>query len=581
MTYTTMKTPDFFKRSELTATLWAFRKEFLVVGLFSMIANLLMLTPTLYMLQVFDRVMISRSGTTLLALSLVALFLFGVMAFAEWIRSRLLVRTGVRLDEELNSRVFNASFEAALRQSGRNPTQAFSDLTNIRQFLTGNGIFAFFDMPWAPLYVLVTFLLHPLLGVLSLLFAVILIITTLTSSRLQKNATKAVRDASSDVNGYLHSKLRNSEVIEALGMLGHLRRRWQNRQNQHLLAVSGAADLAGRVQAMSKFVRYSQQSLMLGAGALLVTQGELTTGGMIAANVLMSRALAPIDLITATWQQFLSARRSFESLEELLQENPGRSAGAVHEVPTGKISIEMLVATAEGRASPILKRLDAIFPSAEVVAIIGPSGSGKSTLARSLVGIWPQRTGRVLIDDEVIETWSREELGPHIGYLPQDIELLDGSIAENIARFGSVEPALVIEAAKRTGIHEMILRFPGGYDAPMGEAGNMLSGGQRQRIGLARAIYGNPSMVILDEPNANLDDAGEAALVETVRHLKAAGKTVIFISHRLHILGVADRIMVLVDGEIRHYGPRDEVLAALYPAPSSSTSNGFTTPQPA
>lgn len=574
-----MRTPVFFKRSELAATLWVFRREFFVVGIFSMVVNLLMLTPTLYMLQVFDRVLISQNGLTLIALSAIALFLFGVMAFAEWVRSRVLVGAGVRLDEALNTRVFNATFEAALKQSGRNPVQAFTDLTNIRQFLTGNGIFAFFDTPWTPIYLLVLFLLHPWLGVLAFVFVLLLGALTYYGHRFTQNSTAGVLETASDVNAYMHSKLRNAEVIEALGMLDHLRRRWRNRQYRHLQAAALSQDQNRRLQSLTKFVRYSQQSLMLAAGALLVIDGELTIGGMIAGNVLMTRALAPIDLMTSSWKSFITARTAFHALETLLQDNPQRATGVLRPAPTGDLRIEQLVARAEGRAEPILRGLDAEFAPGSITAIIGPSGSGKSTLARCLVGIWPQRAGRVLLDGEDLSNWSRSELGPHIGYLPQDIEMLEGTIAENIARLGAIESEKVIEAARRSGIHDMILRFPMGYDTPMGEAGNMLSGGQRQRIGLARAIYGNPALIVLDEPNANLDDAGEAALVETLRHLKSLGKTVLLITHRMNIIAAVDRILLLVDGQIRLHGPRAEVIAALSPAPRAASPDAA--PQPA
>ncbi len=576
-----MKTPAFFRRSELAETLWSFRREFLVVGIFSLVVNLLMLTPTLYMLEVFDRVMGSQSGFTLIAVSLITLFLFAIMAFAEWSRSRLLVRVGVRLDKQLNTRVFNASFESALTQAGHNPTQAFSELTQARQFLTGNGIFAFFDAPWTPIYLLVLFMLHPLLGWLSVFFALMLAALSYLSHRLTRESTAGVIDTSTQVNAYIHSKLRNAEVIESLGMLDNLRRRWLNRQVKHILAVSTSQEINQRLQAVSKFVRYSQQSLMLGAGAMLVIQGELTPGGMIAANVLMGRALAPIDLITSSLKSFVTARTSFESLEALLAAYPDRAARAVHGDPQGHMQIEDLVATAPGRQSPILKSLNADFPAGDIIAIIGPSGSGKSTLARALVGIWPHRQGRVLLDGEPIESWDRSELGAHIGYLPQDIELLEGSIAENIARFGEIDPEKVIDAAKSTGIHDMILHFPKGYDTPMGEAGNVLSGGQRQRIGLARAVYGAPTLVVLDEPNANLDDAGEAALVETLGRLKAQGKTVFLITHRTSIISAVDRILLLIDGQIRLYGPRADVLAALQSPATAQPSPAANAPQPA
>ena len=575
-----MKTPSFFQRSELTAALWSFRREFLVVGIFSLVINLLMLTPTLYMLQVYDRFMVGRSELTLIAISLITLFLFAVMAFAEWSRSRLLVRLGVRLDESLSSRVFNACFESHLNQSTDNPVQAFSNLTNIRQFLTGNGIFAFFDAPWTPIYLLVLFMLHPSLGMLSVFFAAILTGLAIFSHRQTQAPTQKTAEAGVAVGMYLHSKLRNAEIIDALGMLGNLRRRWLGRHQRHMGLYSLSQDTQRRIQALTKFVRYSQQSLMLGAGALLVIKGDLTVGGMIAANVLMSRALQPIDAIVGSWTSWQSARKAFESLEALLRDHPDRPAGMVHEDLRGAVHIENLVATATNRSQPILAGLSAEFPAGEVIAIVGPSGSGKSTLARCLVGIWPEVQGRVLLDGKPIESLDRGELGPFIGYLPQDIELFEGSVAENIARFGEIDPQKVIEAAQRTGVHDMILRFPRGYDTPMGEAGSFLSGGQRQRIGLARAMYGNPSLIVLDEPNANLDDVGETALIAAVRDLKAQGMTVFLITHRMNILGVADRILVLNNGEIQIYGTRQQVLAAAQPPAPAERSHVANT-QPA
>jgi len=576
-----MKTPSFFQRSELSATLWTFRREFVVCTIFTVIVNILMLTPTLYMLQIFDRVMLSGSELTLTALTLVMLFFFAVMAFSEWSRSRLLVRVGVKLDERLNSRVFNASFEAYLNQLGRNPVQAFSDLTNVRQFLTGQGLFAFMDAPWAPIYIIVLYMLHPWLGLLAVFFSLILIGVAYMGHRLSSKSLENAMDAGMQINTYVHSKLRNAQVIESMGMLNDLRRLWQIRHRQHLGLNHNAQDLSARLQALTKFVRYTQQSLTLGAGAMLVIRGELTPGAMIAANALMSRATAPIDLMVSTWKASLAARTAFVRLEGLLAEHPERDVGLVHGVPQGHMRIEQLVATAPGRAAPILKGLSADFPAGETVAVIGPSGSGKSTLARALVGIWPYVEGKVLIDGEPIQSWNREELGPFIGYLPQDIELFEGSIAENIARFGTVDPEKVILAARRAGVHDMILRFPRGYDTSMGEAGNLLSGGQRQRIGLARAMYDDPSLIVLDEPNSNLDDVGEAALVKAVQDLKQQGKTVFLITHRLSIVGIADRILVMNDGVIQLYGPRQEVIAALQPKQAAPGNAAGGAPQPA
>jgi ATP-binding cassette subfamily C exporter for protease/lipase len=561
-----MKTPAFFQRSELTATLWTFRYEFLMVGFFSMVANVLMLSPTLYMLQVYDRVMASQSELTLLAMSLLTLGLFGIMAFAEWMRSRVLVQAGVRLDARLGTQVFNASFESHLSQSGASPARAFGDLIQVRQFLTGNGIFAFFDAPWAPIYMAVLFLLHPWLGVLGVVFALVQAALAWIGHRHTLAPSEAASAANAEAGNFLQSKLRNAEVIESMGMLGNLRQRWAQRHTASLDQATIAQALTHRVVAWSKFIRYSQQSLALGVGALLVIDGQLSPGGMIAANVLMTRALAPIDQIVSGWRGFIAAAAAFGRLEKLLLDFPARDAALSRVAPKGQVDLRELVASAPGRSSPILKNISLTVPQGNVLVVLGPSGSGKSTLARVLMGVWPDVSGEVLLDGLPVNSWDRAELGPHLGYLPQDIELFEGTLAENIARFGEVNSEHVIEAARSSGLHDMILRFPKGYDTSIGEAGSLLSGGQRQRIGLARAIYGNPSLIVLDEPNANLDEAGEAALVNTVLSVKAKGKTVVLITHRPGILAVADRLLLLQDGRVQAEGPRDAVLAAMQAA---------------
>ena len=558
-----MKIPDIFNRNELTRTLWDFRYEFMVAGLFSMIANLLMLAPTLYMLQVYDRVLVSQNTGTLLVVSIITLFFLVVLSFSEWARSKLLVRSGIRMDQMLSRKLFHASYEAHLNPAVSNPTRAFADLTELRQFLTGNGIFAFFDAPWAPIYIAVLFLLHPWLGVMALGFAAVQSVLAWWGSQATKPAQAQASKSQLEVSGYLQSKFRNAEVIESMGMLKHLYRRWAERNANAMGANLKAQDVASRVTAWSKFVRYSQQSLALGGGALLVIHGELSPGAMIAANVLMTRALAPIDLMVGTWSGFVNARDAFNRLSELLAAHPLRDIPALGIAPKGDVVLKDVVASAPGRDTPILQGVSAIMPPGTVTVVLGASGSGKSTLARVLLGIWPHSSGQVLLDGQGIGKWNRMELGPHIGYLPQDIELFDGTIAENIARSGQVESEKVIEAAEAAGLHTMILRFPKGYDTPMGEAGGLLSGGQRQRIGLARAMYGMPALVVLDEPNANLDDEGENALVRAVQGLKAQGKTVVLISHRPGIVSVADRLLILQNGTVQASGPRDGVLAAL------------------
>ncbi len=558
-----MRMPTLFQRSQLARILWSFRREFAIVALLSMAANLLMLSPMLYMLQIYDRVLTSQNQLTLLMLSLIIIVFIAVMAFAEWIRSRLLVRAGVRFDEALNGRIFRAGFRAELEQSGHNPSQALSDLTNIRQFLTGHGTIAFFDLPWTPIYIGVSFLLHPVLGWVSIFFVTNLLILAIVSRRLAAKPGEEASKAEVEVNTFVFNKLRNSEVIESMGMLADLRSRWAGRHQHHLGLQSVAQAVTRRTTAIAKFLRFTQQSLSLAVAALLTINGEISVGSMIAANVLMSRASQPIETIVATWASFLSARSAFGRLGHLLDAHPDEAAGKRIELPSGEIALEGVVATAPNRPESILKTIDKQFPAGQMTAIIGPSGSGKSTLARVLVGIWPYTEGQVLLDGHPLPSWDRTALGPAIGYLPQDIELFDGTIADNIARFGDLDAAKVIDAAKRTGMHEMILRMPKGYDTPIGDSGTYLSGGQRQRVALARALYGDPRLVVLDEPNANLDDAGDEALIEAIRDLKSRGRTVFIVTHRFNALAIADRVLLLNNGVIAADGSRDEVLATL------------------
>ena len=553
---------------ELWSTLLMFRREFLIVGLLSAGVNVLMLTPTLYMLQVFDRVMVSQNDLTLIAVSLITLALYGLMAVGEWLRSRLLVATGVRMDEQLSTRVFNASFEshlAGMSEPGRGPGRAFADLLQVRQFITGNGVFAFFDLPWVPIYIAVMFLLHPLLGWVSVFFAILQSAMAWVGNRRTLEPAEGAQAAQTDENLYTQGKLRNAEVLESMGMVGNLQKHWWDRHLKTLHHHHRSQSLSHRIMAVSKFVRYVQQSASLGLGALLVIWGELSPGAMIAANVLMGRALAPIDMLVGTWKSFLTAREAFKRLAGLLDQHPERDPALQRTSPLGALTLKAVVATAPSRAMPILKGIDLQIDPGTVLVVMGPSGSGKSTLARVMLGIWGDVRGEVLLDGRPIEGWDRSDLGPHVGYLPQDIELFDGTIAENIARFGEIDPNAVIAAAQAAGLHDMILRFPKGYDTPMGEAGSLLSGGQRQRVALARAIYGDPKLVVLDEPNANLDDVGEAALARAVLALKNKGSTVILVTHRPGAVAVADRLLVIRDGMVQIEGPRDQVIAAMRP----------------
>lgn len=554
---------------DLRQVMLAFRKEFWVVGGFSAVSNLLMLMPTIYMMQVFDRVMLSGSGTTLLILSLITLLMYLLMAVAEWSRTRVLVRAGVRLDDEMGSRAFHSVFSAYLKRTSDNPSRAFSDLTELRYFITGRGIIAFFDAPWTPIYIAVLWLLHPALGAFALLFMVVQLAVARFGHARQVAPTEASTLAQAEEARFLQSKLRGADVVESMGMLPALRSRWLARRRAALALHAKAKTVAHAMTASSGFMRYLQQSLSLAVGAWLAVEGEITAGAMIAANVLTSRALAPIDQLVSGWSHFLSAKGAFDRLQGLFAQLELENPALSRMPPQGALSLQEVTVVAPGRTHPILQSVSLDFPVGTVTAVLGPSGSGKSTLARVLMGIWPPSAGQVLLDGQPLSNWSREALGEHVGFLPQGVELFDGSIADNIARFREVDSEAVVRAAQSAGLHDMILRLPQGYDTLVAENGGSLSGGQRQRIGLARALYGQPRMVVLDEPNSNLDDVGEAALLSAVRGLKAQGATVVLISHRPQVLAVADRMVVMQQGRVQAAGPRDAVLAAIQQSRSS------------
>lgn len=550
-------------RTELAEVLFSFRKAFYTAGLFSMFINVLGLVPSIYMLQVYDRVLQSRNVTTLVMLTLILLVFYTILGMLELARSKLLIRVGAQLDVKLNDRVFVASFEQNLKRAGGNAGQALNDLTNIRQFLTGNGLFAFFDAPWAPVYLLVIFMFSPWLGGFALLSSIALFsLAWATEMATRKPLAEAAMTAASAGN-FATNNLRNAEVIEAMGMLDNLKRRWLVRQLKFLSLQNEASDKAAVISATTKATRIAVQSLMLGGGALLVIDGAMTPGSMIAGSILLGKALGPVELAIGIWKQLLSARTAYHRLEGLLQNNPVRDAGMSLPRPQGKLLVEGVTATPPGTQTVVLKQVGFAVSAGEVVGVIGPSASGKSTLARLMVGVWPTVAGKVRLDGADVFSWNKQQLGPAVGYLPQDIELFEGSIAENIARFGQVDSDKVVEAAQLAGVHEMILRFPKGYDTPIGEGGSSLSGGQRQRIGLARAMYGNPAFVVLDEPNSNLDEIGEAALVRAVLELKRRGTTVMLITHRTSILAAVDKLLLLVEGAVQLYGPRDQVLQAI------------------
>ena len=547
------------KTSELREVLNSFRQHFIWAGVFSLFINLLLLTSPIYMLQIYDRVLSSRNVTTLVVISIGAMFMFMIYSALETQRSRVLVRIGGSLDRRLNARVFNAVFKGALQRPGMTG-QAIRDLDTVREFLTGSGLFAFFDAPWLPIYLLAVFLIHPLLGVVATIGGVMLFILAV----LQELATrKTLSDASLaglNANRTLDNSLRNAEAIAAMGMMPAMLERWQQRRQQTLVLQALASDRAGVILAVSKFVRIALQTAMLGFGAYLVIHNEITSGTMIASSIMMGKALAPIEMAVATWKQLLAARSSYDRLSGILTAVRADDRRMELPTPIGNIELERVVAAPPMSNIPVIKGVSFRISAGDVLGIIGPSAAGKSSLARLLVGIWPAHSGVVRIDGSDVQSWNKDQLGPHIGYLPQDIELFEGTVAENIARFGAVEPEAVIDAARLAGVHDMILQLGQGYDTMIGAGGATLSGGQRQRIGLARALYKLPALIVLDEPNSNLDRDGEAALARTLAELKEKKRTTLVITHRPNILASVDFIMVMTAGLIESFGPRDEIL---------------------
>ncbi len=560
--------------NEIAASLAACRGAFVSVGVFSAIINLLMLAPSLYMLQVYDRVLASRNQTTLLVLTLLILAVFVCMNALEFVRSWVLIRVSSQLDLKLNQRVYTAAFEQNLTGAKTNAGQPLNDLTNIRQFMTGNGVFAFFDAPWFPVYLLVIFLFDATLGVFALCGALLLLALAFVNELVSRKPLAEASSMAIAASNYATNDLRNAEVIEAMGMLPNMLARWSKLQVRFLQLQAQASENAGVVGAATKFVRVSLQSLILGFAALLVLDQKITGGMMIVASVLMGRALNPVEQVINIWRTWSSARSAYLRLQTLLGNYPVREVGMRLPDPLGQVSLEAVTAAPPGAEVAVIKGLGFALVPGDVLGIVGPSGAGKSTLARLIVGVWPAAAGHVRLDGVDLFIANKDVLGPHIGYLPQDIELFAGSVCENIGRFGSIDAEKVILAAKRSGVHEMILRFPHGYDTQLGEGGAGLSGGQKQRIGLARALYGDPALIVLDEPNSNLDEPGELALIAAINDLRERDKTVVVISHRTTIIAVTSKLLLLTDGVARMFGPTRKVLDDLTRASQQSAPQG-------
>ena len=531
------------------------------MALFSALLNVLYLTGSFYMLQVYDRVLPSRSVPTLVGITLLALILFAIQGVFDIVRSRILVRVGSALDEAISGRVHSIVMKLPLTGATSRGVQPLRDLDQIRSFLSGIGPAAFFDLPWMPLYLGVCFLFHPLIGTAATLGGLALVVVALLTEMLTRAPSAEAAKLVGERNALAEAHRRNTEVVHAMGMAGRVGALWSECNRRCLAAQQRTADIAAGLGGLSKILRMALQSGVLGIGAWLVINEQATGGIIIASSILTSRALAPIELSISQWRGFVAARQGWRRLNDLLVQMPSDQTRMALPKPANTLAIENVSIMAPGTSRVIVHEVSFHLTAGQGLGIIGASASGKSSLARAIVGVWPAARGRIRIDGAALDQWSSEELGAHIGYLPQDMSLFAGTVAENIARFDPQRSAeAVMAAATEAGVHDLILRLPNGYETQIGEAGSALSGGQRQRIGLARALYGDPFLVVLDEPNANLDQEGERALTSAIRSVRARGGIVVVVAHRPSALAGVDTLLVVRGGRLQAFGSKEAVL---------------------
>lgn len=563
--------------SVIASALAACRRGFVGAGIFSLGVNVLMLTAPLYMLQVFDSVLTSRSTDTLLLLTLVAAIALLTLGALDGVRGVLLARIGGWLDDALGPPVLRAGVEGALATGAPASVQGLRDLSTLRGFLSGNGIIPMMDAPWIPVFIAVIFLLHPMLGWLAIFGGIILfvmaIVNELTTRRQYGDASRG----SMATLGHAEAATRNADAIQAMGMLDNLIRHWRSRHGEASRSLAEAVSRGSAIAATSKFLRLVLQVLLMGSGAYLVILNELTPGSMIAASVLMGRALAPIDQSIVGWRSFISARAAYQRLTKSLSIPVGETTTTPLPRPTGSVSAEGVSYIHPGCDEPTVRSVSFAIQPGEALGLIGPTAAGKTTLARLLVGNLHPRAGKVRLDGVNLARWNAEDRGQYVGYLPQDVELFAGTVKDNIARLGEAKPEDVMTAAKIAGVHELILRLPKAYDTEIGPDGAALSGGERQRIALARAIFGKPALLVLDEPNASLDNEGDTALLRAIHFMKQQGTTIIVISHRPHVMRLMDKILVVRDGRNAMFGPRDEVMEKLASAAQEDANNAKAT----
>ena len=568
--------------SELRLAVSSLRPYFVRAAWFSLFSCLLVLAPSGYMLEVYDRVVNSRNHLTLVMLTLAVLGAYLLMEVLEWARAQIMHEAGAQLDAQLRSRIFSAIFQANLKKIPGGSLQPLNDLRTLRDFLGSPPLLALMEAPVSLVFLALVFAVSPLLGWAAIVGSLLQVFIGWLNERNTQPPLVAANRYAIAAQQYADGSLRNAQVIESMGMLRDIHRRWMARQREFLNLQALASDRAGGYQAMTKFLQTVMGSLLLGLGAWLLLHNSLNGGSgmMLVASILGGRVLAPLVQIVTQWRLVVNMRDAWQRLDSLLTAIPPKPETMALPAPCGALQVESLAAAAPGNNVAILKNVAFKLTPGEVLVVVGPSAAGKTTLARLLVGLWPAASGKVRLDGADVFTWDKSELGPYLGYLPQGVELLEGTLAENIARFGDVRPAAVRTAAQAVGLHDFIMDLPLGYDSPVGRDGAMLSGGQRQRVALARAIYGDPVLVVLDEPNSSLDDAGDAALAAAILELKARGTTFVIMTHRTSVLAVADKMMILQDGTMQAFGPRDEVLATLKKANSQAAATAPATSPP-
>ncbi len=549
-------------RQEFRAAFWSAKGLFVVAAVMSFFVNLLMLTGPLFMLQVYDRVLASGSIPTLQALFLLVAGLFLVMGLLDFLRGRVLANAGARFQAMLDGRAFEATMQTALVPEERaKPATAMRDLESIQQFLSGPAPYAFFDAPWTPIYIAVIFVLHPWLGWFAIGAAILLFTIAFLNQVMTLKPEMESRQANAAAEKYSESVRREAEAVRALGMIDTAKAQWGKQRGEALVAQMVHSGRAGFFQAMSKSLRLFLQSAILAVGALLAVRNEISPGVMIAGSIMMGRALAPIDQAISQWRIFIRARQASKSLEQFFATVPVSQPKTALPDPVARLTVTNVAVAPPGTRLPIVRGITFDVKPGEAIGVIGPSASGKSTLARAIVGIWPVMAGEVRLDGATLDQWSGADFGRLIGYLPQDVGLFNGTVARNVARLQeNADERAIVLAAERAGAHEMILRLPNGYDTEIGEGGTQLSGGQRQRIGLARCLFGDPPLLVFDEPNANLDAEGEQSLIHAIRQAKERARAVIVMAHRPSAIAVCDRLLVMRDGTPVAFGPRDEIL---------------------